>query len=56
MIFVIDLKYPCYKAGEGESICFTGKPLMTDEEVSKFMNSDSGKGLVYLNYFKQVEI
>lgn len=36
VFYLLDLKYPCYKANEGQTISFSGKPLMTDEEVSSF--------------------
>ena len=53
---VIDLPYPCYIDDGKEEIQFTNKVLMTDEEFERFMNSEmGGKGLIWLNYFKDIK-
>jgi hypothetical protein len=52
---VIDLPYPCYFDDGKQEIKFTDKVLMTNEEFQRFMSSEmGGKGLIWLNYFKEI--
>ena len=55
-LFVIELKYPCYKDDDSQKIQFQDRKLMNDDELSRFMNNlDEGKGLMWINYFKEID-
>ena len=54
---IIDLKFPCYMDNGEKEIQFSDRPLITDEEFTRYMSSENGgKGLIWLNYFKDIEV
>jgi len=55
MLFLLDLRFPCYSLDGSEEISFTDKKLMENEELTRFMASDQGgKNLLFINYFKTI--
>lgn len=54
-MFRKDLKYPTYSIEAGEELSWTDTPLLPEDELIRFLNSEAGgKNLVYLNYFKKI--